>query len=133
MIGVTVTGIVLGSLVFIFAENLLSIYITDSAEAIGYGIIRLTYICLPYFLCGIMDVTTGALRGLGSSLAPMIISVLGICGIRLVWIYTIFRIPAFHTPHTLFISYAISWIITFVFQLTAFLVLYKRLAITSNE
>lgn len=133
LIGVTITGIVAGVLVFIFGKSLLGIYITDSAEAISYGMIRLTYISLPYFLCGIMDVTTGALRGLGSSLAPMIISVMGICGIRLLWIYTIFQIPAFHNPHTLFVSYSISWIITFIFQLSAFLVLYKRLAITSNE
>lgn len=133
LICVTVTGVVLGTTVFAFGRSLLGIYITDSELAIDYGLIRMSFICLPYFACGLMDVTTGSLRGLGSSLAPMVISVLGVCGIRLIWIYTIFATPAYHTPHWLFASYIVSWLITFGLQLTAFLVLYRRLSITSNE
>ena len=120
-------------LVFTFGENLLGIYITDSTQAVEYGTIRLLYITLPYFLCGVLEVTTGALRGLGSSMAPMVISVMGICGIRLLWVYTVFQAPAMHNPHVLFASYPISWIVTFAVQLTAFLVLYKRLSITSLD
>ena len=75
-----------------------------------------------------MDVSTGALRGLGESFIPMVISVLGVCGIRIGWVYTIFRIPAFHTPQSLFISYPVSWTVTFLFQLIAFLKLYRRYA-----
>ena len=119
-------ALVFGGLVWTFREPLLSIYITDSLDAIAFGTIRLTYISLPYFVCGLMDVTTGALRGLGKSFAPMVISVLGICGLRIVWIYTIFQIPQFHTPDCLYLSYLISWVITFAIQMAAFIRLYRR-------
>ena len=123
---VSVVGLVMGTLGFVFGKQLLSIYITDSADAITYGLIRMSCICLPYFLCGIMDVSTGALRGMGASMIPMVISVLGVCGVRILWIYTIFQIPAFHTPVSLYLSYPISWIITFACQLVAFLYVYKK-------
>ena len=123
---VTIFGLAAGAAVWLFAEPLLSIYITDSAEAIAVGVVRLTYIALPYFICGMMDVTTGALRGLGSSLVPMVISVLGVCGIRIAWIYTIFQIPQYHTPECLYASYLISWVATFLIQTTAFIILYKK-------
>ena len=123
---VMMVGIALGVLAWSFGPQLLSIYITDSAEAISYGMIRLTYICLPYFLCGLMDVSTGALRGLGASFVPMLISVLGVCGLRIGWIYTIFQIPRFHTPQCLYFSYTISWTITFLCQLAAFFMVYRR-------
>ncbi len=123
---VTVAGLVSGSLMYCFGRQLLSIYITDSAQAIEYGMIRLAFICLPYFLCGLMDVATGALRGMGSSLPPMIISVLGVCGLRLGWIYTVFQMEAYHTPQCLYFSYTISWIVTFLAELAAFLVVYKN-------
>ena len=123
---VTVTGLVFGGAVYLLGPRLLSIYITDSAEAIGYGIIRMSFICLPYFLCGLMDVSTGALRGMGASLVPMIISVLGVCGIRITWIYTIFRLPQFHTPQCLYFSYTVSWTVTFIIQMIAFIFIYRN-------
>lgn len=123
---VTVVGICLGSAVYALGPKLLSIYITDSPQAIAYGMIRLGYICLPYFLCGLSDVTTGALRGLGASFVPMVISVLGVCGIRIGWIYTIFQMEGYHTPQCLFFSYAISWTATFLCQLAAFEVVYRK-------
>ena len=126
LISVAAVGLAAGSLGYAFGERLLSIYITDSAEAISYGMIRLGLVCLPYFLCGLMDVSTGALRGMGASLEPMIISVLGICVLRIGWIATIFQIPAFHTPQCLYISYPISWILTFAAQLIAFRRVYRR-------
>ena len=121
-----VVGLSLGTLIWSFGPQLLSIYITDSAEAISYGMIRMTYIALPYFLCGLMDVSTGALRGLGASFVPMLISVLGVCGIRIGWIATVFRMPQFHTPQCLYISYALSWIVTFLCQMTAFFFVYRK-------
>ena len=123
---VSVVGFSLSLLIYGFGPQLLSIYITDSQEAIAYGMIRFTYASLPYFLCGLMDVSTGALRGMGASIAPMIISVLGVCGIRIGWILTIFQIPQFHTPQCLYISYPVSWTITFLCQLLAFWWVYKR-------
>ena len=123
---VCVAGLAAGILGYGFGPQLLSIYITDSAEAISYGVLRLSFVCLPYFLCGLMDVSTGALRGMGASLEPMIISVLGVCGLRIGWISTVFQIPAFHTPQCLFLSYPVSWIITFVAQMMAFRRVYRH-------
>lgn len=123
---VTIAGLIAGSSVWYFGEELLGIYITDSQEAIRYGLIRFNHVALPYFVCGLMDVSTGALRGLGASVTPMIISILGACGIRILWTYTIFQIPQFHTPECLYTSYLISWSITFVFQTLAFITIYKK-------
>lgn len=126
LICVSVVGIVAGATAYSFGETLLGIYITDSAEAIEYGMIRLSYICLPYFICGLMDVTTGALRGLGESIGPMLISVLGVCGLRIVWIYTVFAQPQYHTPQCLFLSYIISWILTFAIQFVFFFIVFEK-------
>ena len=123
---VAVVGVALGSLGYFFGPSLLSLYITDSQEAIGYGMLRLSIICLTYWICGLMDVSTGALRGLGASFTPMLISVLGVVGIRVGWIFTIFQVPEFHTPQCLFASYVISWAITFLCQLTAFVLIYRK-------
>ena len=124
---VMVVGLVMGNMVYLLGPRLLRLYITDSTEAIGYGMIRLGYICLTYFLCGLMDVSTGALRGLGASFIPMAISVLGVCGMRIGWIYTVFQIPQYHTPQSLYISYPISWTLTFLCQMAAFLLVYRKL------
>ncbi len=120
---VFVVGVAVCLLAYTFAPALLSIYIVDSPEAISAGLIRMTYICLPYFLCGLMDVTTGAIRGYGASIVTMIISIVGIVGIRIGWIYTVFA--SSHTPETLFISYAISWSFTFICQLIAYFIVYN--------
>ena len=123
---VSMVGVGMGLLICGFGENLLSIYITDSAEAIAWGLVRMKIICRFYFLCGLMDVSTGALRGMGTSVSPMIISVLGVCGIRIGWIATIFQIPQFHTPESLYVSYIFSWTLTFLIQLYAFLKIYRK-------
>ena len=94
--------------------------------AITYGLIRIMIVHLPYFIYGLMDVSTGALRGLGSSLTPMVISILGVCGLRVGWVYTIFQMQGFHTPQCLYTSYPISWIITFACQITAFVYVYRK-------
>lgn len=126
LIAVAVTGLAAGSSVYLLGENLLSIYITDSNAALSFGMTRLMFICLPYFLCGLMDVSTGALRGMGSSLAPMIISILGVCGVRITWILTVFQIERFHTPQCLYFSYTVSWSLTFIIQMIAFIFVYRR-------
>ena len=124
---VMAVGMAVGGGFYLLREPLLRIYIVESpnaAQAIAAGAERMMYVCLPYFFLGMMDVTTGALRGIGSSLAPMIISVLGVCGLRIGWVYTVFA--ADPTPETLFVSYPISWAITFVAQLVAFILIYRR-------
>ena len=123
---VTMVGLTLGLTIWGFGEHLLSIYITDSAQAISYGMIRMSFLAIPYFICGLMDVSTGALRGMGASFTPMLISVLGVCGIRIGWVMTVFQIPRFHTPQCLFLSYAISWAVTFLIQMAAFRHIYKK-------
>lgn len=123
---VFVVGGVFGGVFYLLGRPLLSIFISDSAEAIGYGMIRLAFICLPYFVCGLMDVTTGAIRGMGVSVTPMVITILGVCGLRIGWIYTVFQIPAYHTLPCLYFSYIVSWIATFLVELVAFFIIYRR-------
>ncbi len=126
LIYTTVIGFTLSILTYIFGKQLLGIYIVDSREAIAYGMIRFSYVCLPYCICGIMDVFTGALRGFGASLTPMLISVLGVCGIRLGWIFTIFQVPEYQTPQSLFLSYPISWTATLLVQAIALSIIFRR-------
>lgn len=122
------TGLTLGLTAFIFSRQLLSIYITDSEEAIKYGITRIAYICIPYFLCGLMDVATGLLRGIGCSLLPMIVTVAGVVGMRITWIFTIFRMEAYHTLPSLYLSYTISWTGTFLIEIVIFIILLRRMS-----
>lgn len=121
---VMVTGIAFSAIVCGFGKQLLSIYITDSPEAIGYGMLRLFCVGSLYFLCGMMDVSTGALRGMGASLVPMVICLLGACGFRIVWVATVFR--AYPAPECLFLCYPISWTVTLLCQMAAFFVVYRR-------
>lgn len=120
-------------LIWFFGEDLLSLYITDNREAIAYGMMRLTFSCLPYFLCGMMDVSTGALRGMGDSRSPMVMSVAGVCAFRILWILTAFRLPALHNPAGLYIAYPISWLLTFTAQILAFRKLYRKTVSAAAE
>ncbi len=112
---------------YLFGSQLLSIFVPEAPEAIGYGLIRMTYVSLPYALLALMDVTTGSSRGLGASMTPTCISILSICVFRVVWIKSIFQIPAYHTLNVLYWSYPISWILSIIGQGTAFVILYRRL------
>lgn len=127
MVYAAVAGILFGGLMCLFGPQLLSLYITDSPEAIAIGISRMLVDVAPYFLFGLQDVVTGALRGIGASFVSMILTVLGICGIRVLWIYTVFQIPRFHSQTVLYVSYPLSWIVTLIIQLTAFSVIFRRL------
>ena len=120
-----VVGIVMGGLAYLFGRPLLSIYIKDSQDAINSGMIRLLYICVPYFMCGLMEVSNGVLRGFGKSLSPMLICVVGVCGFRVLWLYTVFQ--KIHTPQCLFLSYPITWTITFVAETVVALMLLKKI------
>ena len=116
---VTLVGGTLGNLVVLLRVPLLHLYIKGE-EAISYGITRIFFINVLYFLCGTMDVTVGCLRGIGYSLIPMFVSLAGVCGFRVIWIFTYFR--AHRTLSMLFISYPISWFFTFAIQLLVFLI-----------
>lgn len=122
---VVVVGLVLGNAAVLFGNQLLSIY-SDSPEVIAAGMVRLHYISKVYFLCGIMDVLVGALRGIGYSVLPMVVSLLGACGLRLLWIATVFRIPQFHKVEVVYLSYAITWIITAGVHFLCYVIVRKK-------
>lgn len=124
---VIATGLLLGNLAVFFGETLLGIYST-TPEVIEAGMVRLKLIGTTYALCGIMDVLVGVLRGIGYSVMPMIVSLIGACGLRLVWIATVFQIPQFHTPKVIYTSYPITWTITFSVHFICFLWARHKLA-----
>lgn len=111
---VAAIGLVIGNGTLLFGKELLGIY-SSNQEVVAYGLMRMEVVCTTYFLCGIMDVIVGSLRGMGYSFVPVMISLLGVCGFRIVWILTVFAWE--HTLFALYISYPISWIITSVIQL----------------
>ena len=108
---VIVTGTLVGNMVVFFGNDLLQIY-SNNPEVIAAGMVRLHYISMIYALCGIMDVMVGALRGIGYSIMPMIVSIVGVCVLRLIWLATVFQIPEFHKIETVYLSYPVTWILT---------------------
>lgn len=121
---VILVGLLLGNGAYLAGGTLLKLYSSDP-EVISYGILRMRYICVTYFLCGMMDVMVGGLRGIGYSIMPMLVSLTGACLFRIVWIYTVFQ--EVRTLPCLYISYPISWILTFSVHLICFLIVYKKL------
>ena len=116
-------GVVFGVLSCVFGTQLLELYSPDPA-VIQVGLNRMYIVCGPYFLCGIMDVMTGVLRGVGYSLLPMIVSLMGACVFRIFWVMTIFA--ANRTMDCLMISYPVSWALTFLVLVVIFAVLWKK-------
>ncbi|MBQ8295014.1 MAG: MATE family efflux transporter [Clostridia bacterium] len=129
---VTLIGVVLSGVAFILREPLLALYGVKSggegsleALAMYAAITRFHYILLPYFLCGVMDVTSGILRGLGRSFTSMMISLVGACLFRIVWLWTAFASSP--TLEVVFVSYPISWILTFAVAFIVIQVLLKKI------
>ena len=120
----TVAGCTLGALAVLFGEQLLGIYTPGDAEVISYGLVRLRLICLTYFTCGLMDVTCGSIRGLGPSVTPTLVTLAGACGLRIVWIYTIFA--ADRTLFTLYLSYPVSWVVSFIANMVCFVIFFRN-------
>ena len=116
-------SVVLGVGAYVFGSQILRIYTTET-EVIQCGLEILSITTVPYFLCGIMDLIPGALRGMGHSAVPMILSVIGTVGTRIVWIYGFF--PQHRSLHFLFISYPGSWIITIAMQAVCFWFVRKK-------
>ena len=122
---VTVVGVCVGSFAFIFGEPLLRIFAPEADDVVSAGMIRLSIMGSCYFLCGLMGVGCGVMRGLGKSILPMIVSLLGSCVFRIVWIYTVFAI--FPTLFMLYLSYPISWTLTaLTHYICCFLILKKK-------
>ena len=116
-------ALVLGCAAYFFGPQILQIY-TDNSQVIGSGMEILSITTIPYFLCGIMDLIPGALRGVGCSAAPMILSVIGTVGTRIVWIYLLF--PYHRSLFFLFISYPGSWLFTILMQVVCFYYVRKK-------
>ena len=123
---VVLVGIFYAILFLGFGKNLIGFY-TQSPEVITEGVNRLTIIAGTYLLCGMMDVTSGSLRGMGYSFIPMVVSLIGVCLFRVIWVGTIFQVEAFHTIETIYYSYPISWTMTFVAHLITFFIAKHRL------
>lgn len=121
---VTAIGLVMGNGIYLFGEQILSLYSSDP-EVIAYAMERLLWICCPYFLCGVMEVMVGCIRGLGYAIMPMIVSLLGACVFRIVWIYTIFQWN--RSLETLYASYPISWALTAFVHFICFLIVKRKL------
>ena len=119
---VFVIGAVMGALALLLGRQLLGIYSSDQ-EVITYGLARMSVICLTYYICGMMDVTCGSIRGLGASVTPTIVSLAGVCGLRVLWIFTIFQLE--RTQFCLYLSYPVSWGIAFAAHLICFLIFFR--------
>lgn len=116
-------AVVLGGLAYCFGPQILTIYTSDP-KVINCGMEILAYTSITYFLCGIMDLFPGALRGMGYSAVPMVLSVIGTVGTRIVWVFGIF--PNHRSLSVLFVSYPVSWILTIVLQVMCFYFVRKR-------
>lgn len=122
---VTVIGLVAGGALYIFAQPLLKIYVTDKA-AISAGVLRIAIVYLTHSLYGWTDVFGGVLRGIGHSALSMIITMSGLCGFTIVWIYTVFNYS--HNLATLYAVYPVAWIITTLAYIICFNRIIKRIA-----
>lgn len=127
---VMLIGLLMGNGAFLMGRQIMGIYSTD-AQVIEYGMLRLSVICTTYLLCGIMDTMVGAIRGLGYSVIPMIVSLVGACGLRIVWIMTVFQWK--RSLFILYISYPISWAITFMAHVICYIVIRKHVKRTLGE
>ncbi|MBE6649312.1 MAG: MATE family efflux transporter [Ruminococcaceae bacterium] len=122
---VSVTGIIIGTIAKVFGESLLGLYVPGEKISIEYGIVRLTVFSLTYFLCGMMDVVNGSLRGMGCGLGPMLISLFFCCAARVFWVLCIF------SPEkdimVLYLSYPVTWSLALVAQIPYYIYTKKRI------
>ncbi|HWQ58828.1 MAG TPA: MATE family efflux transporter [Clostridia bacterium] len=121
---------VTGAVIILFRTGLLSLYNADPG-VIEYGGVRLLIIGPSYFLCGVMEVYTGGLRGMGRSFTPMLVTAFGACGVRILWLMTVFA--HWHTTASIFISYPVSWLITLLVQMLCFNAVKKEITGRGRE
>ena len=126
---VMVVGAILGIGLYLGGPWLLKIYASGTPEEIEqiihFGMTRLSYVSFTYMLCGMMDVSCGALRGLGKGMVPMAVSLLGACAFRILWVYTVFAVQP--TLPCLYISYPVSWVITWVAHTVCYLLIRRNM------
>ena len=115
----------IGAIAYFFGPMIIGIYSTDKT-VINYGMEVLSLTTLTYFLCGYMDCLPGAMRGLGYSSVPMILSIVGTVGSRILWIYFVF--PLHRTMRFLFVNYPVSWLFTCIMQVICYVIIKKIMA-----
>ncbi len=120
---VVAAGLIAGQTAVYFGKELAGIYNSDQ-QVIEVACQRLVMLAGPYFVCGIMDVLVGSLRGMGLSLLPMAVTVAGVCGLRIIWIHTVF--VHHHTLQMLLLSYVVSWLVTETVHAICFAVAYRK-------
>lgn len=127
---ITIFSVLFGLALFLFRYPLVSIYINPGSENASIkteaAVTRLIIFASTYVLCGYMDNMAQSLRGIGYSTTPAIISLIGSCALRIVYIYTLFTIPELHNLASLCISYPISWVITLLGHFVAFMIVKKK-------
>ena len=129
---VVITGLIIGGACLIFGEQLLSLYVNEPDPVLhdqifSAGILRLDIICTTYFMCGVMEVLSGLMRGMGKPVIPMVVSILGSCVLRVVWIVVICNVLAPGQIEYLYIAYPVTWIITSTGHLVCNIKTYKSL------
>jgi Na+-driven multidrug efflux pump len=122
---VTAIGLVLGIGAYMISTTLLHIYSSDP-EVIHYGVLRMKYIMVTYFLCGLMDTMVGGIRGIGYSVLPMVVSLTGACAFRVIWIFTVFALN--RSLATLYVSYPVSWAITATAHIICYILIRRKMA-----
>ncbi len=122
-----IVGVVMGNACVIFGNSLLGVY-SSSPEVIQAGLVRLKVVAATYALCGMMDVMVGSLRGIGYSIMPMVVSTIGACGLRILWLATIFQIPEFHRVQVVYYSYPVTWIVTLIAHVICFIWARRRIS-----
>jgi Na+-driven multidrug efflux pump len=129
---VIITGLLIGGACVIFGNRLLSIYVNEPDPVIhdqvfSAGVLRLGVIGTTYFLCGVMEVLSGLMRGMGKPVIPMIVSILGSCVLRILWIIVVCNIIFPGQIQWLYIAYPVTWIVTSTAHLICCIKTYKHL------
>ncbi len=120
---VVVGAIIMGTAVYLAGPFVLKFY-TDKPEVVAVGMVRIRLVASLLVLNGILDVFVNSLRGMGVSTLPTILMVVGICGVRLLWIYTMF--PIHHTLESIYLCFPISWAVTSIIEFILWIIVYRR-------
>lgn len=134
---VTAVGLLLGALITLFGDRLLGLYISDDGkldpeQVKDAGMIRLLLTCLPYFLCGIMECLTNALKGMRRAFTSMVLSIIGLCGFKIAWI-SVMKLIFPGNVAMLYLSFPLAWILTSVMSLVVFIFAYKQMSKEAKE
>ena len=122
---VALAGFIFGNLTYTFGRPLLGIY-SQNPAVVDQGMIRLMFMCVPYFLCGIMNTIPGVIRGMGYSIVTTIVTIIGVCGLRIVWIGTICQLPQCSTIEWVYSSYAATWVVTALAHYIYYKIIYRK-------